>query len=551
MLLELALIIIFAIALAVPLSKYVNFVLNGGMNYKYQAVRTFEKHLFQSCAVELHQQNWKSYLSAVLSISLISFVFGIICLMLQNYLPLNPQNLDGVPWSLALNISTSYVTATNWQAYAGETTLSYFSQCVLTMLAFISTGVGISTAIAMVRGITTQNQELEGHVFGNFWIDFLRTIIFILLPLCIIASLIFISQGVIQNFAEYTKIHTLDNMMHTIAQGPVAAQESIKLIGVNGGGFFGVNSAHPYENPTGFSNFFQMLLMLLIPCSLALIYADMVNKKMHGWVIISFMTALLVLSAYTIVQSELSLEAMTANIEGKETRFGIQSSALYMAFCSVTSGSANSALMSYNPESVIYILTSMLFGGAIFGGAGAGLLNLLLFVLMAVFLAGMMAGRAPKFLGKTIEFPEIKFITIFLVVYQCLIVSMLSLAILNTNLTDSINSKESLAITQLAISYASTMVNNGLGFGSFDTNNIFLNLTLAFNMIVGRLTLVYCMFRVADSLSNKRSIENRLEEVQTDNWFFAFLIFFAMLNDFLVFVPTIIIGPVIEFLITR
>jgi K+-transporting ATPase ATPase A chain len=551
MLLELALIIIFAITLAVPLSKYVNFVLTGGMNYKYQAVRTFEKYLFQSCTVELHQQNWKSYLSAVLSISLISFVFGTICLILQNYLPLNPQNLDGVPWSLALNISTSYVTATNWQAYAGETTLSYFSQCVLTMLAFISTGVGISTAIAMVRGITNQNQELEGYVFGNFWIDFLRTIIFILLPLCITASLIFISQGVIQNFAEYTKIHTLDNMMQTIAQGPVAAQESIKLIGVNGGGFFGVNSAHPYENPTGFSNFFQMLLMLLIPCSLALIYADMVNKKMHGWVIILFMTTLLVLSAYTIVQSEMAHEVMAVNIEGKETRFGIQSSALYMAFCSVTSGSANSALMSYNPESVIYILTSMLFGGAIFGGAGAGLLNLLLFVLMAVFLAGMMAGRAPKFLGKTIEFPEIKFITIFLVVYQCLIVSMLSLAILNTNLTDSINSKESLAITQLAISYASTMVNNGLGFGSFDTNNIFLNLTLALNMIVGRLTLVYCMFRVADSLSNKRSIENRLEEVQTENWFFAFLIFFAMLNDFLVFVPTIIIGPVIEFLITR
>ncbi len=554
MLLQLILIFTLAIALAVPLSRYIDYVLSGRMGYNNKTIRTFENTIFKICAIEPYQHNCKTYLFSLLSLSSFSLVIAVLILKFQHYLPLNPFELKGLDWSLAINIATSYITATNWQAYSGEITLSYFSQCTLTMIAFISTGIGISAAIAVIRGIANENLENEGFVFGNFWCDLLRTIIFILIPICIIISLVFISQGVIQNFQVYTKIITLDNLVQTIPQGPVATQESIKFLGVNGGGYFGTNSAHPYENPTGLSNFLQMLLMILIPCTLALTYANAVGKPKHGWITIVFMTLLLFFSSYLILNSEVKStigQTINLNTEGKETRFGIPTSAVYTAFCATTSGAANSMLMSFNPESVIYAIASMLFGGAIFGGAGAGLLNLLLFIIMSVFLAGMMSGRTPKYLGKTIEFQEIKYITIFLVIYQCLIVTLLSASILNSSLIDDISTRSSLAITQLAIATGSTMVNNGLGYGSLPTDNIYLNISLTFSMIVGRISLMYCMFKVAESLATKPAIHNRLEEVQTDHWFFAFLIFFAMLNDFLVFVPTLIIGPTIEFLISR
>lgn len=554
MLLELALILFFAVALSYPLSKYIDTVLNAGLSFKYTSLRNFEKIIFNACGIDTSSQNWKSYFLSIVYLSLISFIFGFICLITQGKLPLNPIELEGVHPSLAFNIIISYITATNWQAYSGETTLSYFSQCVLTVLAFISTGIGISAAVAIIRGLVNQNQEAEGRVFGNFWIDFIRSVLYILLPLCIIASLIFVSQGVIQNFSNYIRFTGLDGIINTIPQGPVATQESIKLLGVNGGGFFGTNSAHPYENPTGFSNFFQMFLMILIPCALAFLYASMTGKIKHGFIIVAFMTSLLLISSYSVIKSEtrpIQNSSNYHNIEGKEIRFGLTSSALFATFCATTSGSANSTIISFNPESVIYLFSSMMFGGAIFGGVGTGLCNLILFVLMAVFLAGMMAGRTPKFLGKSIEFQEIKYITIFLVIYQSLIITMLSIALMNTKLTGILPNQQSLAITQLAIAYASSTINNGLGYGSFDSGLTFLNLTLAFCMIIGRFSLIYCMFKVADSLASKNSVESRLEEVQTDSWFFAFLVFFAMLNDFLVFVPTIIIGPVIEYLVTR
>ncbi len=554
MFLELALILFFAVALSYPLSKHIGAVISGEFSSKYSSLRSFERLVFSTCGIEQYSQNWRDYFLSIVYFSFISFVFGFICLIGQGNLPLNPIELEGLSPSLAFNIIISYVTATNWQAYSGETTLSYFSQCILTILAFISTGIGISAAIAIVRGIINQNQESDGQVFGNFWIDFIRSVLYVLIPIGIGVSLIFISQGVIQNFADYTTFTGLNGTINTIPQGPVASQEAIKLLGVNGGGFFGASSAHPYENPTGFSNFFQMFLMILIPCALAFLYANMIGKIKHGFIIIAFMISLLFLSSYAIISSESKTSVMGSisyNIEGKETRFGIDDSALYATFCATTSGSMNSVLMSFNPESIIYMFSSMMFGGAIFGGVGTGLCNLILFIIMAVFLAGMMAGRTPKFLGKTIEFQEIKYITIFLVTYQCLILTVLSLAVLNTKLTNSLYSDQSLAITQLAVAYASSTINNGLGLGSIDSETTYLNITLALCMIIGRFALLYCMFKVAESLATKNSVESRLEEVQTDSWFFAFLIFFAMLNDFLVFVPTIIIGPVIEYLVLR
>ncbi len=554
MLVEFSIVIFSAIICAYFLSQYLHFVLSGEIVNRFGFIRYCERWVFLKCDIDTSSQNWKEYFYSILSLCFIACILGFACLLLQGYLPLNPTNLNGVTPSLTFNIIASYITATNWQSYSGETTLSYFSQCTLTILGFISTGIGISAAIAIVRGIINEDQESEGRVFGNFWIDFIRSTTYILLPLCIACSLIFISQGVIQNFSNYTNFTGLSGTQNIIAQGPVASQESIKLLGVNGGGFFGTSSAHPYENPTGFSNSFQMFLMILIPCALAFLYASMINKFKHGLIIIAFMGLLLLACSFSVLKTEFTTNlhsTTTYNIEGKETRFGIGGSALFTAFCATTSGSANSTLMSFNPESVIIILSSMLFGGAIFGGAGTGLCNLLLFIIMAVFLAGMMSGRTPKFLGKSIEFPEIKYITIFLVIYQCLIVTMLSMALINSKVTSELTTDQSLAITQLSIAYGSSTINNGLGFGSISSTLTYLNITLAICMIIGRFSLIYCMLRVADSLAQKKSVDSRLEEVQTDSWFFAFLIFFAMLNDFLVFVPTIIIGPVIEYLVVR
>lgn len=493
------------------------------------------------------EMGWKSYAKALLYFNLCGFIALFVILIFQHSLPLNPQNLLNVEPLLALNIAVSFVTNTNWQAYAGENTLSYLTQMSgITVQNFVSAATGNAVVLALIRGITRKSTT----TIGNFWSDLVRTVVYLLLPLSIIFSLLLVSQGVIQNFNSYVQVETLSGDTQTLPMGPAASQIAIKQLGSNGGGFFHANSAHPYENPTLLSNFLELFAIILIPVTTIYMYGLIIQSKKQVYVIYAVISTLWLIG-FTIAQ----LSEHTFNpvlevypvLEGKETRFGINNSILWSNLTTSTSnGSVNAMQSSLSPLASGISMFNMMIGETIYGGVGVGLCSLFMFIFLTVFLAGLMIGRTPEYLGKKIEKNEVQWVMLavlspsILILIGAAVTSFLPMAL------ESLSHAGPHGLTEILYTYTSTATNNGSSFASFKANTDFYNLLLAIVMLLGRLAILIPSLAIAGGLAQKAKINHSLGTFATDQFLFGILLFSIILIAALTFFPIFSLGPIAE-----
>lgn len=556
--LQIVLLFSMLLALTKPLGLYIYTVMETPNKFKVQSF--FEAKFFKFLRLEGEGQDWKSYI-----LSLVLFnVLGIIILFLiqisQSLLPLNPQNLPGVRWDLALNTAVSFVTHTNWQAYSGETTMSAFTQMVgLTWQNFCAAGTGIAAFLALVRGFAYKGKSKNHLTIGNFWIDLIRSILFILLPLCIVFSLFLVSQGVIQNFSPTLKITTLEGAQQSLPMGPVASQVAIKLLGTNGGGFFNANSAHPFENPTPLSNFFQILALILIPAALTYVYGKITNNSKHGWSLFGAMFVLSLVSAALLYHFEsqpnplfnhLPLTQEAGNLEGKEMRFGIIGSSLFANAATNTSGGpCNSMYDSFTPLGGMVLLINMLLGEVIWGGVGVGLFGMLIFILITIFIAGLMVGRSPEYLGKKVEGKEVRFAILYVALYPLLILVGTAWSVLAPYGFSSIQNLGPHGLSEIFYAYTSAAQNNGSAFAGLNANTLWYNLTLALTMFMGRFLSIFIGLAIAGSMINKKIVQVSLGTFPINgSLFVTLLIGVIVVVGALTFFPILVLGPFAEHL---
>lgn len=496
------------------------------------------------------EMNWKVYAKHFFIFNFAGLVVLTLILMLQGYLPLNPQGLPGVPFHLAFNTAVSFVTNTNWQSYSGESTLSYFSQMAgLTSQNFISPACGFAVVLALIRGLKIR----QGTNLGNFYTDMVRSILYILLPLSIIFAVFLISQGVVQSFSPYAIVNTLGGHSQTIPLGPAASQIAIKQIGSNGGGFFGVNSAHPFENPTPLSNFFEALAILLIPASLVYTFGKMLTQKKHAIILFSVMMVLMVLGIVFGLMAEYSNNPVlntSLNMEGKETRFGVTSSVIWSIITTcVSNGSVNSMMSSLNPLTGGLAMLNMMTGEIIFGGIGAGLYGMLIFVFITVFIAGLMVGRTPEYLGKKIEAFDIKMSILAVISPSAVILIFTALSLVIPAGTDSIMSSGPHGFSEVLYSFTSAAANNGSAFAGLNANTPYYNIMLGLGMLIGRYLIIIPVFAIAGNMARKNISPVSAGTFNTDNGVFAVLLIGVILIiSALTFLPSLALGPVVEHL---
>jgi potassium-transporting ATPase potassium-binding subunit len=511
------------------------------------------------------EQDWKAYGRTVIVFSLVSWLGLYLILRTQGIHPWNPQGFRSGPWDVSFNTTSSFVTNTNWQYYAGETTLSYFSQMAgLAVQNFASAAVGIAVVAAVIRGFARRS----GATLGNFWADLVRTLLYILLPISIVGALVLVSQGVIQNLSPYATFKTLTGGASTLALGPVASQEVIKELGTNGGGFFNVNSAMPFENPNGFTNVFEMFLILLIPAGLTATFGRMVGSRRQGWAVYTAMFVLLIVGVAVVYAAEAhgSVAQHAAgiaggNFEGKETRFGIMNSALWSAITTVTScGAVNASLDSLTGIGGAIPMSNMMLGEVSFGGVGSGLYGMLLMVLLAVFIAGLMVGRTPEYLGKKIEAREIKLVLIGTLAMPLLVLLTVSLATATKYGAQSVFNAGPQGFSEHLYAYTSQANNNGSAFagytgyvqpkpGNAGAHGVtFADLVGGLTMIVsGRFIPLLAALAVAGSLVRKRVAPLGPGTMRTDTPIFVVLLIgVILLVALLTFVPALLLGPVVQ-----
>lgn len=534
------LIIVCVVLLAIPISKA--FLVISRDSYLF----AYEDLFLSKFVLKSRRQTSNEFWRAILIFNSFVFLFTYIILKTQYYLPLNPQSFLGISSDLATNISLSFITGTNWQTYAGELSLSYLSQLTLAFSGLIASSTGIAVAFFFFRGLTLNNAEEDGKNFPNFYLLLFRIFFYILSPLCFISAMLLVSQGVIQNFSNYTNITTLEGLSQLMPQGPVALFKAISLIGVNGGGYFNVNSGHPFENPNDVSNLLEIIMMCIIPTSLIFCYAKSINRPKNAISILIFIFLYLFISTSLMYkfETEYKITGLFENIDGKEQRFDIIGSSLYMPFSSFTSGSSNSTSSSLSPSSLVLILTNVSLGGFILGGAGTGILNLLIYILLTIFFCGMMAGRIPQFLGKKVDSGEIHYIISYLVLYQCGLLIFTTYTI-NNLIGDSTHSN-SITLAKILLMNVSNITNNGSTFGSISEDMNVFNTINSTSMLLGRLMLLYFSIKIAESLSTKKIAFNRIYEIQTSSFFFFVVFMFIIINDITAFIPTIIIGPLLS-----
>lgn len=512
------------------------------------------------------EQDWKGYARTVIVFSVVSWLGLYLILRTQGIQPWNPQGFHSGTWDVSFNTTSSFVTNTNWQYYAGETTLSYFSQMAgLAVQNFVSAAVGMAVAVAVIRGFARRS----GKTLGNFWADLVRSLLYILLPISIVGALVLVSQGVIQNLSPYQDFKTLTGATATLALGPVASQEVIKELGTNGGGFFNVNSAMPFENPNGFTNFFEMFLILLIPAGLTATFGRMVGSRRQGWAIYMAMFVLLVVGVAVVYAAEAhgspaqhAAGIAGGNFEGKETRFGIMNSALWSAITTVTScGAVNAALDSLTGIGGAVPMANMMLGEVSFGGVGSGLYGMLLMVLLAVFIAGLMVGRTPEFLGKKIESREIKLVLVGTLAMPLLVLLTVALATATKYGAESVFNSGPQGFSEHLYAYTSQANNNGSAFagytgyvqpdapGNVGAHGItYANLVGGLTMIVsGRFIPLLAALAVAGSLVPKRVAPLGPGTMRTDTPIFVVLLVgVIVLVALLTFVPALLLGPVVQ-----
>jgi potassium-transporting ATPase potassium-binding subunit len=587
--LQLVLYVGLLLMLTKPLGAHMARVFEGEATFLHRPLGWLERRTYRVLGVSPDEDmSWTRYATALLVFSLVSLMFSYAALRLQGVLPLNPQALGSRQMTpdLAFNTAVSFATNTNWQAYSPETTLSYFSNMVaLAIHNWASAAVGIAVAIAMIRGFARKGKS----GIGNFWVDVVRGTIYVLLPLCLVGAVVFMALGVPQSFEPYTTVTTLEGGKQTIALGPVASQEIIKQLGTNGGGFFNANSAHPFENPTPLSNFFSLLLIWSIPAAITHTFGKMVGSPRQGWTILGAMAALGLVGILVCTSAEqagtphlqaahIETAATTmqsgGNMEGKEVRFGIASSAL---FASVTTGAScgavNSMHDSYTPMGGLVLLFNMLSGEVIFGGVGAGLYGMLMFAVLAVFIAGLMVGRTPEYLGKKIEKFEVQMAmlaTLVLaasVLFGAAVSSTLELpkegswAALNTwrgsaygsadnaygPTMSNVNNAAAHGFSEIFYAFASATGNNGSAFAGITVNTPYYNAALGLAMLVGRFMMIVPLLAMAGALARKTSVPITSGTFPTDNATFSgLLVGVVLIVGALTYFPGLALGPIVE-----
>jgi K+-transporting ATPase ATPase A chain len=545
-----------------PLGLYIARVVQGEKTFLDPLLRPVEKFIYRACGVHAEEEmSWQQYSVAMLIVSFVSLLLTYLIERVQGLLPWNPQHLAGVSPALAFNTAVSFTTNTNWQSYTPETTMSYFTQMVgLAYHNFLSAAIGIAVAVALVRGIARK----QSSTIGNFWVDATRVILWILLPICLVVAPVLIGQGVIQNLKPYTAVTTVQHGAQSLAQGPVASQEVIKELGTNGGGFFNANSAHPFENPSPFSNFIEMELILLIPAALTVTLGKMTGSSGHGWAVFSAMVILFV-AAYTVcywaesrphpllhgVDQKTTLINSGANMEGKEVRNGISQSALFATATTDTScGAVNSAHDSFTPLGGMVLMVNIMLGEVVFGGVGSGLYGMLIFVVLAVFIAGLMVGRTPEYLGKKIESYDVKLAMLFVLIFPLIILVMSAISVLYPAALASLANNGPHGFSEILYSYLSTAGNNGSAFGGLTTNTNWYNLTLAFNMLAGRFFMKVPMLALAGNLAQKKSVPPSSGTFPVNTALFTVLLVGVILIvGALTFFPALSLGPILEHLL--
>ena len=571
-LLQIALYFVVLLALTKPLGAYMAKVFAGERTWLHRPLRPVEAAIYKLCGIdETVEQHWTRYAGGILVFSVVSLLFTYILLRVQKWLPLNPQGLGNLGQDLAFNTSASFSTNTNWQAYTPETTMSYISQMVaLATHNFWSAAVGIAAAIAFVRGFSRHSVK----TLGNFWVDFTRACLYVLLPLSVVGALLLCSQGVIQNFHPYATVATVEGAVQTLPQGPAASQEAIKMIGTNGGGFTNANSAHPYENPTPLSNFLQMIFIFLIPAGLTYTFGRMVGDTRQGWALFAAMSILFLAGVFVTYSAEqagnpnlgrLGVESQATtgqsggNMEGKEVRFGITNSALFTVITTAAScGAVNNAHDSLTPLGGLVPLVNIELGEVIFGGVGSGLYGMLLFAVLAVFIAGLMVGRTPEYLGKKIEQKEVKMMMLAVMVLAFTILGFAAYgSVVKFAKNSAINppgpaianlgNNGPHGLSEMLYAYTSAVGNNGSAFNGINSNTPYFNTTLGVAMLCGRFLMLIPLLAAAGSLAQKKRVPVSTGTFPTHGpLFVGLLVGVAVIVGALTFFPALSLGPIVE-----
>ncbi|MGB8975537.1 MAG: potassium-transporting ATPase subunit KdpA, partial [Pseudomonas capeferrum] len=550
---DFALLLAFFVIVLLPapwLGRFYYKVMEGQRTWLSPVLGPVEQGCYRLAGVRADQeQNWKQYTLALLAFNLVGFLLLFAVLLLQGDLPLNPQHLPGQEWSLAFNTAVSFVTNTNWQGYSGEASVSYLSQMLgLTVQNFVSAATGLAVLVALCRGIARRSTA----TLGNFWVDMTRATLYGLLPLCLVLALLLVWQGVPQTFADYAHALTLQGSEQTIPLGPAASQIAIKQLGTNGGGFFGVNSAHPFENPSAWSNLFEVASIILIPVALVFTFGHYVKDLRQSRAILACMLSLFLIGGATALWSEHqpnpALESpqvqQSAPMEGKESRFGTTGSVLWTVTTTAASnGSVNAMHDSLNPLTGMVAMVNMMVGEVIFGGVGAGLYGMLLFVLIAVFLAGLMIGRTPEYLGKKLQAREVQLLVATLLVMPVGVLVLGAIAASLPGPAAAVSNPGAHGFSQLLYAYTSGTANNGSAFAGFGANTVYHNLMIGLAMLIGRFGYILPILALAGSLAAKKSAPQGLNSFPTHGPLFTGLLLVTiLLVGGLTFLPTLALG---------
>lgn len=557
--LQIALFAVVTLLVAKPVGLYLVKVFDGSFKW----LSPIERVIYRVSGINPDEdQHWTRYAASLLFFSVASLLLTYAVLRLQHLLPLNPQGLAAVPDRQAFETAVSFTTNTNWQSYGGESTLSYFSQ--MTQLAFhnfTSAAVGIAVAVAFVRGIARKS---AGRL-GNFWADTVRGVLYVLLPVSLVVAMLFVQQGVIQNFRPYLTVTTLEGAQQTIAMGPVASEEVIKQLGTNGGGFFNSNSAHPFENPTPWTNFWQMFLIFVIPSGLTYLLGRMVKNVRHGWAVWSAMFMLFAIGVTTVYWAEskgnpihaargldLATTAINpgGNMEGKEVRFGIANSALFATVTTDAScGAVNSMHDSFTPIGGLVPMINMQLGEVIFGGVGAGLYGMLMMVVLTVFVAGLMVGRTPEYLGKKIQSREVQMAMLYVLIFPAVILTMAAIAVLLPSGLKGLNNGGPHGLSEILYAFSSAAANNGSAFAGLTGSTYFYNTLFGITMLLGRFAMIVPMLGLAGMLAEKNiAPESAGTFPVTTPLFVVLLLGVILIVGALTCFPALALGPIVEHL---
>jgi len=551
-------------AITKPLGLYMFRVFEGDQKPLPRLLGPIERLLYKLCGVDPKvQQDWKQFTLGMLIFSAITLLVTYGIERWQHVLPLNPQNFGPVAPDLAFNTAASFTTNTNWQAYTGESIMSYLTQMVgLAWHNFMSAAIGVGIALALARGITYRLQAGAARTLGNFWVDLVRATVYVLLPISIPVALLLVSQGVIQNFSSYVDITTLEGAKQTIAMGPVASQEIIKELGTNGGGFFNANSAHPFESANPLTNLIEMLLIFSIPAALTYTYGRMAREQKQGWVLFGAMALIFIVGVsvayYSEAQGNPIMRGMTVdqgagNWEGKEMRFGIANSALFATVTTATScGAVNSMHDSFTALGGLVPLANIQLGELVFGGVGAGLYAMLIYVILSVFIAGLMVGRTPEYLGKKIESREVKLSMLYVLIFPLLILYYSGWSLVAPYGVSSLSNAGPHGLTEILYAYSSAAGNNGSAFAGLNANTLWYNVSLALTMLAGRFLMIVPALAIAGSLVGKKSVPESLGTFPTNGVLFVVLLVgVIIIVGALTFFPALSLGPIVEHFVAQ